>query len=98
MPTRKPRIQVSLPPDTRQELQVVADALGTNVASLLARLAQDSLPTLRLLAEAAQRARVDALGATEVLSEFTAQINQSTRQLALDARRTSRRLRKKHAK
>src|SRR3954470_834583 len=67
MPTSRPRIMLSIDPETKAELDRFAAATGTPASTFISQLLDEARPMLRQLASAAEAAKQQRAEAMDML-------------------------------
>lgn len=73
MPTKRPRLSLTITPEIAHALDEFREATGTSPASFITGLLLEALPMIRSVARAAQVAKSDKAQAFDVLSSTLAE-------------------------
>lgn len=72
MPTKKPRLMLTIPPELAHALDEFREATGTSPASFVTSLLVEALPMIQSLTKAARLAKQNNAEALDVFSETVA--------------------------
>ena len=84
MPTKKPRIYVTLEPEVHEALREFQEASGTSPASFISQVMTNSLGMLRGLTRAAKLANEKNLDAFDLLQEQLLEATHKATQMGLN--------------
>lgn len=103
MPTKKPRLAITLTPESRDALERLTQASGIASSQFVSQLIHDSVPVLNAMAAAFAEAKKSPMRAAEIMRDALgeAHIDVAQHQLALDAaisKKKKRKLRKRPVK
>ena len=104
MPTTKPRLSITLSPESRAALDALSEAAGVSAASFIAGLVHDAIPVIEATTRALRAARTQPQKAADILNSevvrAVAKVAQGQLELdeAIAERRTMRRTTKRPRK
>jgi uncharacterized protein (DUF1778 family) len=75
MPTKLPRISVSLTPEAKAALDALADAAGVSASSFVGGLVHDAIPIIEATTRALVAARTQPQKAADILNEQVVKAN-----------------------
>lgn len=84
MPTKKPRLVVTLEADLDQAITELAEATGTSKSSLAAQLLRESMPAMKILAKAAQAAKAKQADTFDLLTQALFEAQAKAGQMGLE--------------
>lgn len=87
MPTKKPRLYVTLEPEVHKALKELQEATGASSSSFVAGILQESLPMIKGITKAARLAKDRNLDAFELLQEQLMEATNKASQMNLDIQR-----------
>ena len=92
MPTKKPRVNVTLEPEVYQALKEFQQATNSSISSFIASIVQEALPAIRGLTKAAKLAHKNNLEAFDLLQQQMLEATQKASQISLDIHETKKAL------
>jgi uncharacterized protein (DUF1778 family) len=97
VPTKNPRISVTLTPESRAALDRLSDVAGVSASSFIGSLVHDAIPIIEATTRALVAARTQPQKAAEILNEQVVKANMviAQHQLELDQAIKSRKVRKR---
>lgn len=94
MPTKNPRLQVTLKPETYEAIKLASSAVGASNSSICSELLDAAVPTLLRLQEAVRLSQTSPAQAFEMMAGVLASAQTDAAQCQLDL--DERKLRKAH--
>lgn len=93
MPTKNPRMGLSLPPEVHKALKDLSDATGTSASAFVVEILTSSLPAIKGITQAALMARTNPGKALVAFSELMLEAQSDVAQTQLEFVREGRQLR-----
>lgn len=84
MPTKKPRIIVTLEPSDKAALDELAEVLGASVSSIVRELIQEAVPAFGKAVMVIRQAKTSPAAAFDQMADFMAGLQFQTAQAQLD--------------
>lgn len=94
MPTKNPRLQITLKPETYEAIKLASSAVGASNSSICAELLDAAVPTLLRLQEAVRISKTAPAEAFAIMAEVLSASQVDAAQIQLDLE--ERKLRKAH--
>lgn len=98
MPTKNPRVMVTLKPGTYETLKAAAEAVGASMSSVIAEIMDEAAPALLNVQKAVQMAKSKPSEAFDQLAHQLAQAQAEASQLQLDMHEQKRSLKRRTPK
>ena len=97
MPTKNPRISVTLSPESKVALDALSEVAGVSASSFIGSLVHDAIPIIEATTRALVAARTQPQKAADILNEQVVRANVvlAQQQLELDQAIKSRKVRKR---
>lgn len=94
MPTKKPRVMVTLEPEVYEALKELQAAADISPASFISQMLKETLPAIHGMAKASVMAKRRNLDAFELLQEQLMEATEKASQVNLDLQQTKTKLRR----
>lgn len=98
MPTKNPRVMVTLNPKTYAVLKSMAESVGASMSSIISELADEAAPALQNIQKAMQMAKTKPSEAFDQLAHQLAQAQSEAAQLQLDMHERKHNLKRRSPK
>lgn len=87
MPTKKPRLAVTLSPESRASLERLSKASGIAASQFISQIVHDAIPVIDAMTRSFEEAKKSPQRAAEIMRDLIthAQVEAAQHQLALDA-------------
>jgi hypothetical protein len=97
VPTKKPRLNITLSPAARSALERFSQISGIAASQFISKIVEDSIPVIDSMTAAFEVARKSPIKAAQIMSDMThvAMVNVAQESLAFEAEVRKPRLRKR---
>jgi hypothetical protein len=95
MPTTKPRLNVTLTPESRAALERLTEASGIAASQFISRIVHDAIPVIDATAKAMKMAKANPHRATELMHEVLTEAQSEMGQVQIEFEEQRKKLRRR---